>query len=59
MAKHKKDSTIADLALRARRVDRAIRAEHDPYFGKRRPAGQHAGITKASASREACRKGGW
>lgn len=51
----KRTTTIADQAKDARRAERRYRAENDPWFGKRRRAGEHAGPTKAKASREACR----
>jgi hypothetical protein len=43
------------LALRARAVDREIRKENDPWFGRRRKSGEMAGLTKANASKRACR----
>lgn len=52
----KRTTTINEHVKAARRVDREARKAHDPYFGKRRKAGEHDGPTKAKASRDACRK---
>ena len=48
-------ASVADRIKMERRAERAARAAHDPYFGKRRKAGEMDGPTKAKASRDACR----
>lgn len=55
MAK-KPPSAVKVLAKEARGAERRFRAEHDPYFGKRRSAGE-MGRTKSKAARSkaACR----
>lgn len=43
-----------------RRAERAERAERDPWFGKRRSAGEMGrNKSKAARNRVACRKGNW
>lgn len=41
-----------------RKVERAERKAHDPYFGKRRKT-QMEGNKRAAQNKAACRKGGW
>ncbi len=56
MSTSRKTSKITEQVKMARRAERKQRAELDPWFGKRRRAGEHrSGQTKASASRNACR----
>jgi hypothetical protein len=52
-----KPSKIEETIKMERRVERRLRAENDPWFGKRRRAGEMGRHkTKAAASRNACRK---
>jgi hypothetical protein len=56
MAGKKKRSKAGELALAMRAAERRIAAEHDPWFGKRRKAGEMGRAkTKAEKSRQACR----
>lgn len=50
---------LSEAQKTRRRVERKIRAENDPYFGRKRPAGE-MGRTKSKAARNkgACR-GRW
>ncbi|TXH53643.1 MAG: hypothetical protein E6Q97_12820 [Desulfurellales bacterium] len=49
-------TNLKELVKRERRAERKIRAENDPWFGKRRRAGEMGRTkTKAEASRRACR----
>lgn len=55
-----KTSKTQDLALLARRADREYRKAHDPWFGKRRRAGEMGrNKSKAAQSARACDKGAW
>jgi hypothetical protein len=50
-------NNVNEIAKLERRVERKLRAQHDPWFGKRRRAGEMGRTkTKAEASRTACRK---
>lgn len=52
----KSDNRIADTAKVARRVEREFRAANDPWFGKKRRAGEMGrDKTRAAMSRNACR----
>lgn len=53
MAKNKNKS---NMAAEIRRAERAVRAANDPWFGKRRPAGEMGGRkSKAERNKNACR----
>lgn len=48
-------STVSDRIKMERKAERAARKANDPYFGKRRKAGEMKGRTKSGDSRNGCR----
>ena len=56
----KRTTTRQSEAKMRRRAERNARAEFDPYFGKRRSAGEMGrNRTKAAADKRACRGKNW
>jgi len=54
--KKKQKSKAGELITLMKAAERRVAAEHDPWFGKRRSAGEMGRHkTKAAKSRQACR----